>query len=80
MGIESCFRRRWEGGEFSKVKDYFEDLYNIDIEEQVGVHMCGFGGVQKSGNYFGGEPVRRTEVEVRVGIVRMKRMRPLELW
>ena len=28
--------------------------------------MCSFAGVQK-GNYFGEEPIRRTEVEVRVG-------------
>ena len=28
--------------------------------------MCGFDGVRR-GNYFGGEPTRRTEVEVRVG-------------
>ena len=28
--------------------------------------MCGFDGVQK-GNYFRGEPIGRTKVEVRVG-------------
>ena len=28
--------------------------------------MCGFDGFQR-GNYFGGEPIRRPEVEVRVG-------------
>ena len=28
--------------------------------------MCGFDGVQRV-NYFGGEPIKRTEVEVRVG-------------
>ena len=27
--------------------------------------MCGFDGVGR-GNYLGGEPIRRTEVEVRV--------------
>ena len=26
-------------------KDYFEDLYNMDIQEQVAVNMCGFGDV-----------------------------------
>ena len=46
-------------------KEYFEDLYNIDSQEQVSAHMCGFDGVLR-GNYFGGEPIRRTEVEVRV--------------
>ena len=28
--------------------------------------MCGFDGIQR-GNYFGGEPIRRTEGELRVG-------------
>ena len=28
--------------------------------------MCGFVGVRR-GNYFGGAPIRKTEVEVRVG-------------
>ena len=28
--------------------------------------MCGFDGIQR-GNYFGGEPIARAEVEVRVG-------------
>ena len=23
-------------------KEYFDDLYNIDTQEQVAVHMCGF--------------------------------------
>ena len=31
--------------------------------------MCGFEVVQR-GNYFGGKPIRRTEVEVRVGKLR----------
>ena len=37
-------RRTW--------KDCFENLYNMDTQEQVAVEMCGFGGVQR-GNYFG---------------------------
>ena len=28
--------------------------------------MCGFYGIRR-GNYFGGEPIRRAEVEVSVG-------------
>ena len=28
--------------------------------------MCGFDGIQR-GNYFGGEPIGKAEVEVRVG-------------
>ena len=47
-------------------KEYFEDLYNIDTQEQVAVHMCGFDGIRR-GNYFGGEPIGKAEVEVRVG-------------
>ena len=45
---------------------YFEHLYNIDTQEKVTVHMCGFDEIQR-GNYFGGEPIRRDEVEVRMG-------------
>ena len=47
-------------------KEYFEDLYNLDTQEQVPVHMCVIYGFRR-GNYFGGEPIRRTEVEVRLG-------------
>ena len=47
-------------------KEYLEDLYNIDAQEQVAVHMCGFDGIRK-GNYFVGDPIGRAEVEVRVG-------------
>ena len=47
-------------------KEYFEDLYNIDTQEQVAVPICGFDGIRRF-NYFGGEPIRRAEVEVRVG-------------
>ena len=44
---------------------YFKDLYNVDTQEQVGVHMCGYDGVRR-GNYFEGEPIRKTEVEEKV--------------
>ena len=44
--------------------NYFEDLYNITTREQA-ASLHGFYSVQK-GNYFGGEPIRRTEVEARV--------------
>ena len=53
---ETEVRRIW--------KEYFEDLYNID--NQVAMQMCGFDGIQR-GNYFGGEPIGRVKVEVRVG-------------
>ena len=38
---ENDVRRIW--------KDYFEDLYDIDTQEQVAVHICCFDGVH-SGN------------------------------
>ena len=47
-------------------KEYYENLYNIDTQEQVAAHIYGFDGVRR-GNYFGGEPIGRTKVEVREG-------------
>ena len=48
------------------MEEYSEDLYNIDTQEQVAVHMCVFDGIQRD-NYFGGEPIGRADVEVSVG-------------
>ena len=56
MAQEDEVRRIW--------KDYFEDF--LDTQEQVAFHMCVFDGTRKA-NYFGGEPIRGSEVEVRVG-------------
>ena len=39
-----------------------KDLYNIDTQEEVVDHICGFDGILKF-NYFGREPIRRAEVE-----------------
>ena len=47
-------------------KEYFENLYNIYIQEQIAVQMYGFDGIQRD-NYFEGKSIRRAEVEVRVG-------------
>ena len=47
-------------------KEYFEDLYDIDTQELVAVHMCGFDEVSRS-NYYRGEPIGRAEDEVIVG-------------
>ena len=47
-------------------KEYYEDLYNTDTQEQDAVHMCGIDGVRR-GNYFGGEPNGRAKVKERVG-------------
>ena len=52
--------------EVRSIWGYFDDLYNIDIQEHVAFHMYDFDGVQR-GNYFGVGPIRRTEFEVRVG-------------
>ena len=46
-------------------RKYFEDLYNIHTQEYVPIHMCRFDGIHR-GNYFGGEPIGRDEVEGRV--------------
>ena len=46
--------------------DYFKDLYNIDTKEQVAFHMFVFDGIRR-GNYFGGEPIGRAEVEMKIG-------------
>ena len=43
----------------------FGDLYNIESQEQVAIHMCGFDGVQRS-HYFGEDPIKRTELDARV--------------
>ena len=51
----------------------FEDLYNIDTQGQVAVYMSGFDDVRRD-NYFGGEPIRRTEVEVRWRSLKMGRL------
>ena len=37
-------------------KEYYEDLYGMVAQERVAVHECGFDG----------EPIGRTEVEVRM--------------
>ena len=47
------------------MKEYFEDLYNVDTQEQLPVNMYDFDGIQR-GNYFGAGPIKRTEVKVRV--------------
>ena len=72
--VENCSRKKDGNGRLAQEEDevrriwmeYFEDLYNIDTQEQVAVYMCGFDGIRR-GSYFGGEPIGRTEVEVRVG-------------
>ena len=48
--MESCSRIKDVNGRLAQGEDevqrmwkeYFEDLYNIDSQEQVAVHMCDF--------------------------------------
>ena len=48
--VESCSRIKDVNGRLAQGEDevqrmwkeYFEDLYNIDSQEQVAVHMCDF--------------------------------------
>ena len=47
-------------------KEYIEDLYNVDSQKHMAVHICVFDQIRR-GNYFGGEPIERAEDEVRVG-------------
>ena len=54
------------GGSTKDLEGLFEELYKIDTQEQVAVHMCGFN-VGQSGNYFRVVPVMRAELEVRLG-------------
>ena len=46
-------------------REYFEDLYNMDTQKQVSVHMCGFNVVQRS-IFFGEELIGSNEGELRV--------------
>ena len=50
--MESCNRVKDGNGRLAQGegdgraiwKEYFEDLYNIDTQEKVAVHICGFDG------------------------------------
>ena len=47
-------------------KQYFQDLYNVDTQDQVENHLCGFVRGSKR-QLLLGEPIKRTEVKVRAG-------------
>ena len=47
MGQDGVRRRR---------KEHFNDLYDIDNQEQVAIHMRCFDGIQRD-DYFGEEPI-----------------------
>ena len=59
--VESCNRIKDGNGRLAQRenevrriwKEYFEDLYIIDTQEQMAVHKCGFDGI-RGGSYFGG--------------------------
>ena len=62
--VNGCSRMKDGNGRLAQREDevrriwkkYFEDLYNIDTQKQVPVHMCSFDGIVR-GNYFRGEPI-----------------------
>ena len=56
--------------EFGRIA--LENLYNLNTQKQILAHTCGFDGIMRN-NYIGGELVRRTEVEVRVGKLKNKK-------
>ena len=65
--VESCSRINDGIGRLAQGEDEVcEDIYNSDTQVQVAVHICEFDGIQR-GNYFGGEPIGKAEVEVEVG-------------
>ena len=45
MGMGGWHRERMKCERLCK--EYFEDRYNIDTEEQVAVHMCSFDGIRR---------------------------------
>ena len=57
--VENCSRVKDGNGRLAQGEDearknwkeYFEDQYDIDTQEEVPVHMCGFDGIQRV-NYF----------------------------
>ena len=57
-------------------KDYFRDLYNMDIQQQVAVPIEGFAGIQR-GNYFAGEPNRGPVLVLFLFYVNVSGMRPM---
>ena len=71
--VESCSRVKDGKGRlaFERLKcegfgKYILKIFNnINTQEEVGVHICGYGRVRRR-NYFGGEPIRKIEVEERV--------------
>ena len=53
--MESCSRVKdgsgrlvqWEDEGRKFWKEYFEDLHNIDIQEEDAFHICGFDGIRR---------------------------------
>ena len=63
--VEICSRINDGNGRLAHGEDQVRRIWKEYFEEQVAVHMRGFDGIRR-GNYFGGEPIERAEVEVRV--------------
>ena len=79
--VENCNRIKYRNGrlalgydEVRRIwKDCFEDLYNIDTQEQIPVNICGFGGIQRS-KHFGIEPIGKIKVKVRVRTLKNRKV------
>ena len=69
--VKSCSRVKDGNGRLAEGKDearkmwkeFCEDLYNIDTQGEVAVHICGFDGIER-GNNFRRELIGKPEVEV----------------
>ena len=56
--VESCSRVKNGNGRLAQEdeetrniwKEYFEDLYNINKQEEFALHMCGFDGIHREVN------------------------------
>ena len=70
--VESCNRIKDGNGRLAQGQDKLQWIWKeylkicIDSQEQVAVHICGYDGIRR-GNYFGGEPIRIAEFQMRVG-------------
>ena len=54
-------------------KEYLEDLYIIDTQEEVAVHMCGFDGIQR-GNYLEESQLEELRLRCKWASSRMERL------
>ena len=63
--MKNCSKIKDGNGRFAQGEDLVRRIWKEYFEEQAAVNMCVFDGIRR-GNYLGGEPIERAEVEVRV--------------